>query len=233
VNAVRDTAGPAEPRTQPRLVPGVDPDVDPYIDRVSDRVSDLGADPGRDRGIDPRVARSRQVVLEATLALMAESGYGAVTIEAVAARSGVAKSTIYRHWPGRIELIHDAFQELKPSLTTSDEGDVRERVVHLLEELARLTQASTWSSCLPSLIDAAEHDPEAKALHHRLATAGRQTLVDLLTRGVKDGALPTDLDAELMAEALAGPILLRRLMSLEPLGPAKVRHLVDQLLPQR
>ncbi len=180
---------------------------------------------------DPRIERTRKVVLEATLALMAESGYGAVTIEAVAARSGVAKSTIYRHWPGRIELIHDAFQELKPPFAICDEGDVRERVVELLEDLARLTMASTWSSCLPSLIDAAEHDPEARALHCRLASTGRQTMVDLLSRGVKDGELPADLDPEVMAEALAGPILLRRLMSLEPLDPGQVRHLVDQLLP--
>jgi TetR/AcrR family transcriptional regulator, regulator of autoinduction and epiphytic fitness len=181
--------------------------------------------------VDPRITRTRRVVLEATIALMAECGYGAVTIEAVAARSGVAKSTIYRHWPGRVELLHDAFHELKPPITICDDGDVRHRLVAVLEGLARITQTSTWSSCLPSLIDAAERDPEARELHSRLAAAGRQTLVDLLTAGVASGELRADLDAEVMAEALAGPILLRRLMSLEPLDPADVGHLVDQLLP--
>ncbi len=76
---------------------------------------------------DPRIERTRRLVLEATLALLAESGYGAVTIEAVAARSGVAKSTIYRHWPGRVELIRDAFLELKPPHAPPAEGDVREQ----------------------------------------------------------------------------------------------------------
>jgi TetR/AcrR family transcriptional regulator of autoinduction and epiphytic fitness len=183
--------------------------------------------------VDPRVERTRKVVLQATLDLMAESGYGAVTIEAVAARSGVAKSTIYRHWPGRIELIHDAFQELKPPLNIYEGGPVREQVVKLLEDLARVTMTSTWSSCLPSLINAAQLDPEARELHHRLASAGRQTLVDLLSRGVKDGELPSDVDPELMAEALAGPILIRRLMSLEPLDPSEAHRIVDQLLPER
>jgi TetR/AcrR family transcriptional regulator, regulator of autoinduction and epiphytic fitness len=183
--------------------------------------------------MDPRIERTRKVVLQATLELMAESGYGAVTIEAVAARSGVAKSTIYRHWPGRIELIHDAFHELKPPLTICEGGAVREQVVKLLEDLAQVTMTSTWSSCLPSLINAAQHDPEARELHFRLASTGRQTLVDLLSRGVKDGELPSDLDPELMAEALAGPILLRRLMSLEPLDPSQVHRIVDQLLPER
>jgi AcrR family transcriptional regulator len=181
--------------------------------------------------IDPRIARTRRLVLDATIALLAECGYGGVTIEAVAARSGVAKSTIYRHWPGRLELIHDAFHELKPPVTTCDEGSTRERIVQVLEDLARLTRASTWSSCLPSLIDAAEHDPEARALHGQLAATGRRTLVDLLAAGVSSGELPPGLDPELMAEALAGPILLRRLMSLEPLEPEQVRDLVDQLLP--
>jgi hypothetical protein len=143
----------------------------------------------------------------------------------------VAKSTIYRQWPGRLELIHDAFNELKPPISTCDEGTARERIVRVLEDLAEITRASTWSSCLPSLIDAAERDPDARALHSALATAGRQSLVDLLEAGVATGELPSDLDPDVMAEALAGPILLRRLMSLEPLEPARVRHLVDQVLP--
>jgi AcrR family transcriptional regulator len=67
-------------------------------------------------------------VLDAVLALVAESGYGAVTIEAVAARSGVAKSTIYRHWPGRAELVNDAFRTLQPPVYECQGGDVRSRV---------------------------------------------------------------------------------------------------------
>lgn len=183
--------------------------------------------------LDPRVERTHRVVLDATIELLAEGGYAAVTIEAVAARSGVAKSTIYRHWPSRVELIHDAFHELKPPLPLPAEGDVRDRIVSLLEHVARSVAASTWSSCLPSLIDAAERDAEARELHVRLATAGRQALVDLLADGVKRGELPADLDPEVIAEALAGPIFLRRLMSPECLDPTQVRHLVDQIIPSQ
>jgi AcrR family transcriptional regulator len=182
--------------------------------------------------IDPRIERTRRVVLEATLELLAEHGYGAVTIEAVAARSGVAKSTIYRHWPSRVELILDAFHELKPPVAPPAEGDVRETVIAVLENLARVVDKSTWSMCLPSLIDAAAHDPEARKLHGRISTEGRRSLVDLLATGVARGELPADLDPDLMAEALVGPILLRRLMSLPPFDPAQVRGLVDQLIPR-
>jgi TetR/AcrR family transcriptional regulator, regulator of autoinduction and epiphytic fitness len=182
--------------------------------------------------VDPRIERTRRVVLEATLDLLAQHGYGAVTIEAVAARSGVAKSTIYRHWPGKVELILDAFHELKPPVAPPAEGDVRETVISVLENLARMVDKSTWSMCLPSLIDAAAHDPEARKLHGKISTEGRRSLVDLLATGVERGELPADLDPELMAEALVGPILLRRLMSLPPFDPTQVRVLVDQLIPR-
>jgi AcrR family transcriptional regulator len=181
---------------------------------------------------DPRIARTRRVVLDATLALLAENGYGAVTIEAVAARSGVAKSTIYRHWPGRLELILDAFHELKPPVAPPAEGDVRETVIAVLENLARVVVDSTWSLCLPSLIDAAARDPEARRLHAQISTEGRRSLVELLATGVSRDELPAELDPELMAEALVGPILLRRLMSLPPFDPAQVRELVNQLIPR-
>ena len=181
---------------------------------------------------DPRIERTRRLVLEATVDLLAESGYGAVTIEAVAARSGVAKSTIYRHWPGRVELVRDAFLELKPPHAPLGEGNVREQVIAVLEDFARNAAESKWSRCLPSLIDAAAHDPEARRLHSQLAAAGRRSMVDLLAAGVANGDLPADLDPELMAEALAGPILLRRLMCLPPLEPGHVRGLVDQLIPE-
>src|SRR4029453_14587855 len=62
---------------------------------------------------DPRVERSRRVILGAVLDELGEVGYGALTIEAVAARAGVGKSTIYRHWPGKLELVEDAFRTLK------------------------------------------------------------------------------------------------------------------------
>jgi TetR/AcrR family transcriptional regulator of autoinduction and epiphytic fitness len=180
--------------------------------------------------LDPRVERTRRIVLDATIELLVEGGYGAVTIEAVAARSGVAKSTIYRHWPGRLELINDAFHELKPPVPGPCEGDVRDRIVSMLENLARNVADSTWSLCLPALIDAAERDPEARELHRNLAGAGRQALVDLITEGIENGELSAELDPELLAEALVGPILLRRLMSSDPLDPAMVRHLVEQIL---
>ena len=71
---------------------------------------------------DPRIERSRRVILEAALAELGEVGYGALTIESVAARAGVGKSTIYRHWSGKLNLVEDAFRTLKLVHALRDSG---------------------------------------------------------------------------------------------------------------
>lgn len=180
--------------------------------------------------VDPRVERSRRVILAATLDELGSAGYGGLTIEAVAARAGVGKATIYRHWSGKLELVEDAFAELRAVIPAPTEGTVPERVQALLTEVATRVATSTWSSCMPAFIEAAERDPEVRSLHRRLTAQRRQVLVDLLVEGVASGELAASTDCELLADALVGPILLPRLFSHRPLDPARVPRLVDQLL---
>ena len=171
------------------------------------------------------------MILTAALDLLGEVGYGGLTIEAVAARAGVGKSTIYRHWTGKLELVEDAIRTLKAAIVLPVEGTVRERVTELLRQLACNLTDSTWSTCLPAIIDAAERDPEVCNLHRRLAMERRELLVGLLAEGVETGEVPSGIDLGILAECLVGPILVRRLMLHEPFDAALVPKLVDQLLP--
>jgi TetR/AcrR family transcriptional regulator, regulator of autoinduction and epiphytic fitness len=182
--------------------------------------------------VDPRVERSCRVILSAALDLLGEVGYGGMTIEAVAARAGVGKSTVYRHWNGKPELVEDAIRTLKVPLAPPAEGSARERVVGLLQQMAAQLASSTWSSCLPAVIDAAERDPEVLAVQRRIAAERRQMLVDLLAEGVAAGEFAAAPDLELLAECLVGPIIVRRLLLHEPLDPAQVPALVAQVLPE-
>ncbi len=183
-------------------------------------------------GLDPRVERSRRVILAAALDLLADVGCGGLTMEAVAARAGVGKSTIYRQWPGKLELIEDAIRTLKTQVTLPTGGTVRERVTALLVIVATGMADSTWSSCLPAIIDAAERDPEILAIHRRVAGERRQVLVDLLAEGVEAGEISDQVDIGLLGECLIGPIIIRRLLLHEPFDPADVPALVDQLMPR-
>jgi TetR/AcrR family transcriptional regulator, regulator of autoinduction and epiphytic fitness len=183
--------------------------------------------------VDPRVERSRELVLAATLDLLAEVGYGNLTIEAVAARSGVAKSTIYRHWSGKLELVSEAFNELKRAHDVPPPpGPIRQRVTDFLREIASGVKDPTWRvSCLPALIDASARDPDMAILCRQLAEKGAGRLIRLLDEAVEAGELPEGTDTELLADALTGPILLRALFHRRELDPDEIPALVDQLLP--
>lgn len=180
---------------------------------------------------DPRVERSRRVILEAVLDELVVAGYGDLTIEGVAARAGVGKSTIYRHWPGKLALVEDAFRTLKAQVLVPEAGTLREKVIGMLEQIAGLVVESTYSACMPALIEAAERDPQVRDFHCAFSRERRAVIVDLLRDAVDSGELPAGSDPELLADALVGSIVLRRLMLHEPLDPKMVPLLVDQILP--
>lgn len=180
---------------------------------------------------DPRVERSRMVILEAVVGELADKGYGGVTIESVAARAGVGKSTIYRHWPDKLALIADAFETFHVQMVP-DLGDrtARESVELLLSHVAEVVLDSTWSRCIPALIEGAERDPRVQAFHHRYNAERRQALIDLIARGVDAGEFRSGLDPELATVALLGAIFYRRLMTGEPLPPHRAGELVELIL---
>ena len=183
------------------------------------------------RGVDPRVERSRHVILEAALAELGEVGYGAFTIESVAARAGVGKSTIYRHWPDKLGLIADAFQtfheESGPDIAN---GTVRARVERVVRHVAEVVAGSTFSACIPALIDAAERDRDLRRFHHRFQREARRPLIGMIADGIAGGEFRADIVPELAAVALLGAIFYRRLMAGEPLGPERASELVAAVL---
>jgi TetR/AcrR family transcriptional regulator, regulator of autoinduction and epiphytic fitness len=184
--------------------------------------------------IDPRIERSRLVVLKAAVDELASVGYGGVTIESVASRAGVAKSTIYRHWPDKLALIADAFEtfheQMVPDLGTRPP---RESIVLLLGHVADVVVDSTFSRCIPALIEGAERDPRVREFHHRYSAERRQALIELIARGIKEGDFRSDLDPEVATVALLGVIFYRRLMTDEPLRPGETSGLVEAILGER
>lgn len=160
---------------------------------------------------DPRVERTRRRVLGAAGELLAEVGYEAFTVEAVVTRTGVAKATIYRHWPSRADLLHDTLSSAKRAATVTDSGDLPADLIALLTAVAAATGRDVYLRSMPSLVVAAQHDPELRALHGRLAEERSAGLRELLTAARARGDLRSDCDVELLAHTLIGLVFVRRI----------------------
>lgn len=183
--------------------------------------------------VDPRMARSRAAVLAATVDLLVERGIAATTIEAVAERSGVAKTTIYRQWSGQPALVLDALSSTLHTPADPDTGTLRGDLYALVGGLADALAASPAAGLMPALIDAAERDPAFATLHHREAAARHQVVLDAIARGVARGELPPGTDPNEVLDLLAGPIFYRRLVSggrSRPVNSAFARRVVDRVL---
>ena len=188
--------------------------------------------PTRSERVDPRITRSRRAVLDATLTELAERGYGAFTIDGIATRSGVARSTIYRLWPDRAALVADAIDALNqqpPPLPAGDETP-RERIATLVRHLSDAMRSSPVAACLPALIDGAERDRTVRRLHHHYNDRRRAALVTAIAAAVETGDVRSDVDPELAAVAIAGAVVYRRLMTSRTLHDDEVEPLLNTVL---
>lgn len=176
---------------------------------------------------DPRVTRSRAAILEAAVSELADEGYGGFTIEGVAARSGAARSTIYRLWADKASLIVDGLRTLHSQPVR--QGDSREDVRALLGHLDTAFNETLVADCLPAIIEGSERDPVFREVHHAANDVRRSRLVGAIRRGVDDGEWP-DTDPELAAVALVGAVLYTRLMTPRRLGDEELDRLVDVVL---
>jgi TetR/AcrR family transcriptional regulator, regulator of autoinduction and epiphytic fitness len=180
---------------------------------------------------DPRVENSRRLIRRAALAELAEAGYGGFALESVAARAGVGRSTVYRHWNGKLPLIADALETLNVQPVAEEvTGSARERVEVLLRHLAEALVRSPFGGCMPALVHAAEQDATVREFLHQYSARRRQALVNAIAAGVETGEFPVRLDPEIASLALSGAIFYRRLMADEPVDPLEIPALVDTVL---
>lgn len=180
--------------------------------------------------VDPRVTRTRHVVLAAVVEELAEVGNGQFTIESVAARCGVGKSTIYRHWEGKPQLIADAMRTLNTQPVPQVDGSPREVIRQLLHHLTRALTTGVLGPAIPALIEAAERDEELRELVHAYSADRRRALVEAIAAGIDAGVVDERIDPELASQALSGAVFYARLMTPTPLDEAAIDELIDTVL---
>ena len=173
---------------------------------------------------DPRVERSTAAVREAALAELATVGYGRLSIDGIAKRAGVARTTIYRHWPDLPSLVLDALQSLHRQPPPDEATTPRDRVRQILVHLTEAMRDPFASALQAALVDAGERDPRLAELQYRLNDRRRGALTAAVA------AAHPEVDAELAATALAGAVMYRRFAAGRPFEEGDVDDLVEAVL---
>ena len=186
----------------------------------------------RDDAVDGRVRKSRDRILHSALEILGQNGIGGFSVDEVARRSGVAKTTIYRHWPSREALVLDAASRISAEQHVPDSGSLTEDVASILANLGHLLGTARWASVVPSIVDVAERDPEFALVHATIQRGHAAPLRDVLQRAVGRGDLPPTADVSGMISALVGPLYYRRWFSREPIDAPFVASVTRGVLDE-
>jgi AcrR family transcriptional regulator len=174
-----------------------------------------------------RSERAREDVLQATADLVAEVGLERTTIDEIAARSGVAKTTIYRHWPTKQALLIAAVRSCLEYAPTPNTGDLRADLVACFDPMVRAGTGSRVGKMLTSLLDGAERDPELDRMLRAYMLDRSLPLRTVLQLAQGRGELPADLDLHLAAALFIGPMSYCKTILREPVTDDYVAAIVD------
>ena len=181
-----------------------------------------------------RTERSKHAILNATRELIAEDGgVGALTVEAVAARSGVAKTTIYRRWRDKWELALDAVMiDMLPRFTIPvDVGDTRKELLVFVDSVVKNLSTPPSGPAMQGLVSKVATDSElARVYRERVVEPRREVLRPVIERGIARGDLRPDTDVRVVHEILVGPLFYRLFFSGPPLNRRFAASLVDAVL---
>lgn len=163
---------------------------------------------------DPRVQRSRTKLLAAATELLIEAGPRGVTVDAVAERSGVAKSTLYRHWGSVTEMLVDVMRANVPTMSPPDLTSGFETALRtVMREIASSLSSPEWVRIMPSLVLLQHQRPEIADILTADREATEAVIGSILDLGVAEGFLPVGIDRHRASQLLVGPLFLAMMMA--------------------
>ncbi|MFI9719358.1 TetR/AcrR family transcriptional regulator [Streptomyces sp. NPDC052396] len=187
----------------------------------------------------PRSAEADRAILDATRTVLVELGWGKLTLGEVAARAGVAKTTLYRRWAGKNELVVDAVADLfDEHLELPDRGSLQADIEGVVRQFAALLDRPETKTALMAVVAESTRD-EALRERIRSAIVDRQKDLVLLgrERAQRRGELPHEPDpalaartADLIFDVIAGAVVHRTLVSAEPVDAEWAREFTALLV---
>jgi AcrR family transcriptional regulator len=182
--------------------------------------------PGR-----PRSHEADEAILEAAVDVFAEVGLEALTMEGVATRAGVAKNTLYRRYPNKLDLVVSAVRGYTnvgapPPDTGTTRGDVRA----LVDDLVAIVTQTPMGRMLPILVAMRTRVPELDVAYAEIVADKRARSAAVVRRGIERGDFRPDVDLEAMVDAFVSPVFYRFLVTHAPLDAAFTTSVVDSAL---
>jgi AcrR family transcriptional regulator len=185
--------------------------------------------PGR-----PRSQQSHQAMLLATLELLAEVGFEAISMDGIAARAGVGKTTIYRRYSSKEELIADAIESLRQDVVLPDTGDLSRDLEVLVESAAQITLSPLGRQTVAMIISNASRNPQfAQIYWQKYLNPRREAFAQVINRAKTRNQVPVDLDAGLAFDMISGIMLYALMFQPTPAAWKAYVHKVLGLLFQK
>jgi AcrR family transcriptional regulator len=180
----------------------------------------------------PRSQEADRAILTATLELLAERGLDAMSIEEVAARAGVGKTTIYRRWPSKGLLALDAFvASFREEQAQPDTGTLRGDMLSALHAWVRAVTQTPMGPMLSGLIAEAQHDPELRgAWRDRVLEPLRDQHRVMLDRAIARGEIAASVDRDVVLDLFFGAAEHRLLLGHLPMTGEFIAEVVDVIL---
>jgi AcrR family transcriptional regulator len=179
---------------------------------------------------DPRVSHTRELVYAAALDVIAEVGAAGISVERIAERSGVARSTIYRRWPDQSKLYLEAFAQgarRTPIPVTGDTAhDLETYVAHTAERL----NDPRHRSVLIAILDRVARDEKFAALHREIFDERSSRAAAILRHGVEIGTIRPDIDIPEAIEHLRAPLLYLSLVRHEAIDASVVADVLADMV---
>jgi len=181
--------------------------------------------------MDPRVERTHSAVMRAATDLVVEGGPNALTVDAVVLRSRVAKTTIYRHWKSRDDLLAAVIEASIPRIPEPDpDADVETSLRSAMSYSVNSLRDTEWSRLLPAFIMLSRHETEIIALNERMDWQQNGVLATLVERAAAEGLIDRDVVVNEAVAHLQGPLMISYLANLMPVDDKLADAIVDRFL---
>jgi AcrR family transcriptional regulator len=178
----------------------------------------------------PRSTECDEAILDATLGEYAQKGLDGLSVDAVAARAGVSKATIYRRYPSKNDLVLAAARSICETAPRPDLGSLRADLTATLQNLRAMLEDPVLGAVKRTLLVDAARDEELGATHSELVRARRESTFAIFERAIARGEVQPDIDIEFAADLVGAPVFYRHLVMHEPVTDDYIARVVDAVV---